>query len=221
MGIPCHRISVVTNGVSLDSSIGERETSEGARLLGKNDGSPILVFVGRLVPNKNQAALIDMMPTVLSEHPQARLWLVGEGPSEGALRDQIRRLGMEHAVLLAGYVADVPSIVARASVFVTASVSEGISLAVLEAMAAGVPVVATRCTGNEEVLSEGAGLLVDDPSPSALAAVVSQILSDRTLAARVATAGRQRVVERYGFDRMLGQLVAIYDELTQSPAPAE
>lgn len=219
-GIPRQRMTVATNGVSIDTSTDELDPAGARRGLGIDANAPTIVFVGRLVPNKNQAALIDMMPTVLAEHPEARLLLVGEGPTESDLRDQVRRLRVEHAVVFAGYSSEVSSILASASTFVTASVSEGISFAVLEAMAAEVPVVATRCIGNEETLSGGAGLLVDEAAPTELAAAVSKVLSDTKLAATLGAAGRQRVVERYRFDRTLDQMIGIYDELAHSPASA-
>src|SRR5690606_18915893 len=101
-------------------------------------------------------------------------------------------------------------VLAIADAFVSASLTEGASLAVLEAMMAGIPVVAAPCEGNVEVLADGAGLIAADATPQRLAEAVTRILSDRALAQRTARIARQRVAERYDFSRTVQKLEASY-----------
>jgi glycosyltransferase involved in cell wall biosynthesis len=98
--------------------------------------------------------------------------------------------------------------------------TEGISLAVLEAMSAGVPVAALENEGNAEVLAGGAGLLVGTGGPRALAGAVDRLLADPALASDLARRGRERVAERYGFDRMVEAITRLYDRVTsRTPFP--
>jgi len=213
LGVAPHRVTVIPNGVAVPPPGPGRAAEEVRRELGLPEDARLIVFVGRLVPNKNQSALIDMMAVVRARVPEARLVLVGEGPSEAELRRRIASRKLEDAVVLAGRHPDVPAVLRAADVFATASVTEGISLAVLEALAAGVPVAGLRSEGNEEVLVGGAGVLVDGTDPARLGAAVADLLEDDARRAALASAGAARVAERYRFDRMVERVIDLYEGL--------
>ncbi|MBZ0267690.1 glycosyltransferase, partial [bacterium] len=216
LGIDPERVTVIPNGVRMPPPAAKRTPAELRRELGLEPESRLLVFVGRLVPNKNQRALIAMMPSVLERVPRARLVLVGEGPFEAELRREIASRGLEHAVVLAGRYPDVPAVLGAAELFVTASVTEGISLAVLEAMAAGVAVAGLRSEGNEEVLAGDAGLLVDGDDPARLGVAVADLLEDPGRRTALAAAGTARVRERYAFEGMVARMIDVYRDLASA-----
>jgi glycosyltransferase involved in cell wall biosynthesis len=179
-----------------------RDTSDGAA---RGDSPPpsrargaaplILLSTGRLIFNKGQGHLLEAMAALRRRGLAFRLVLVGEGPLEGRLRRQAERLGLGDTVQFAGYRQDMPALLRAADVFVRPSLSEGMSLAVLEAMAAGLPVVATDVSGTRELLQNGAGGLIVPPgSPPALADALARLAADAGLRRRLGEAARARAL---------------------------
>jgi glycosyltransferase involved in cell wall biosynthesis len=217
--VPPERVTVVTNGIPIPAG---RATGDRTALRRGLTGRPqarLVTFVGRLVSNKGQRGLVAMMPALLAWQPAACLVLVGDGPEREALRAEAERLGVGSNVVLTGERRDVPAILDASDVFVSASLFEGISLALLEAMAAGLPVVARAVPGNVEVLAEGAGLLVPGDDPESLARAVDRVLVDPALAAALSLEARRRVEERYAMGRVVAQVSDIYDELLHAAPP--
>lgn len=134
-----------------------------------------LVFVGRLVENKNQACLVRVVAELTRRAIPAHLVLVGEGPDQIQLSQLTQELGLEDRVHLLGHFEDLPAVLAAADMFVTASKSEGVSLALLEAMSAEVPVISTSNEGNRELLKNGVGTLVPQTSDEALADAIADL----------------------------------------------
>jgi glycosyltransferase involved in cell wall biosynthesis len=161
-------------------------------------GRPRAVFVGRLAPEKGLDVLIDAWPRVRAEHPDACLSLIGEGPDRPALEARIARAGLAGAVELPGALAEVIERLRAADLFVLPSREEGMSIALLEAMALGVPAVATAIPGNLPLLADGAhGRLAPPDDPAALARAILAQWADPAAALAMAVAARRRVVERY------------------------
>jgi glycosyltransferase involved in cell wall biosynthesis len=179
------------------------------RHLGLPAGVPLVLYVGRLDREKNLDLLLDAFDLLAAREPRARLLLVGRGTREPALR---ARAGAGAArVVFAGGVP--PDQVVRyyqaADLFAFASTTETQGLAVLEAMAAGLPVVAVRATGVEEAIHDGvSGLLVPE-HPAAFAAAVGQALADPGLAAKLGAGARERAAA-FGTDVLGPRLVALY-----------
>ena len=139
--------------------------------------APRAVFVGRLAPEKGLGALIDAWPLVRQTHPQARLILIGEGPERPLLEQRARSLGLglgpDQAVDLPGAADDVTARLRAADLFVLPSLEEGMSIALLEAMALGIPLVASSIPGNRRLVSDFKhGRLATPGDPQSLAQVI-------------------------------------------------
>src|SRR5262249_776717 len=135
---------------------------------GPQPGGPA-VLVARLSPEKDVGTLIEAAARVVREEPSFRLEIAGDGVCMPELRERVREFGLEKHVTFLGQVSNVPELLARAGLFVLSSISEGVSLTLLEAMARGLPVVATDVGGNPEVVADGTtGLLVPARTPQAL-----------------------------------------------------
>jgi glycosyltransferase involved in cell wall biosynthesis len=173
---------------------------------------PVVGNVGRLVPQKGQRFLLEAAPLVLQRHPQARFVLVGEGPARAALEAQVRAAGIEEHVLLTGERSDVPAWLASFDVFALPSLFEGLSYAVIEAQAAGVPVVATPVGGvRDTVVDRQTGLIVPPKDPKALADAICWLL-ENPREARTLSEEATRRVERFSKERMVQQTIAIYEQ---------
>ena len=167
-------------------------------------------FVGRLVANKNQIALLEMMAHVRTRHENVRLLLAGEGPDRDRLADRARALGFDPDDILLDRVGDVAEFLAAADVFVTASLTEGTSLAVVEAMAAGLPIVALDAEGNRDTLAEGAGWLVPDARPETLGDAVLRLAHEPTTRRRLRDQARARYEACYSWEAMMNALTEAY-----------
>jgi len=210
-------IEVVPTGVDLDRfRPGDRPTVRQA--LGLPQDAPLLVYVGRLDPEKNLPFLLDAFASVAARHPTVELLLVGRGTQENGLRHHAGRLGIASRVRFAGGIP--PSDVARryqaGDLFVFASTTETQGLAVLEAMATGLPVVAVRAIGVEEAVVDGvSGLLVPE-DPRVFADAVLSILRDAGLAAKLAAGGRD-AAGTISTRTLAERLVALYERLGAVP----
>lgn len=151
-----------------------------------------IVSAGRLVPEKGYDILIDAFARVHAEHPAATLTIYGDGPLRADLQARIDRRGLARRVTLAGHVADLGPPLAQADLFVLASRREGFGNVLVEAMAAGTPVIATRCGGPDSFIRHGDnGWLVPSEDPQALAAQIADLLGDPArLRSTVASARR-------------------------------
>jgi glycosyltransferase involved in cell wall biosynthesis len=167
-------------------------------------GAPVLVNVGALVPHKGQRFLVEAMPQVRRALPDARLVIFGDGELRGALESQVRELHLDRHVLFAGFRPDVLQLMKSADLFVMSSVTEGLGSTILDALAMGLPVVATRAGGIPEAVIHGeTGWLVTPGRPGEMAEAIVRLLGDPDLRARLGAAGRAHVAERFGVDRML------------------
>lgn len=199
-GIARHRLRVVHNGIDV-----ERFAHRGADLSG------YAVVVARLAPLKGIHHLLDAVPAILARCPDFRLHIAGDGPERAALEQHAERLHLRDVVQFLGTVQDVPTLLAGARLFVLPSLSEGISLTLLEAMASGLPVVTTHVGGNPEVVLDGlTGLLVPPADSPALADALTRCWTEPRLCARFADAGRRRVCEQFDVRRMVSDYEAMY-----------
>ncbi len=179
-----------------------------------------LVFgtVGRLAGVKDQATLVrafaHMIESVPDARRQARLVIAGDGPDRDEIHELVDQKGISALTWLAGDRSDIPAIMRLLDVFVLPSLGEGVSNTILEAMASGLPVVATRVGGNPELVTAGEnGQLVPPADPLAMATAMAAYLSDPMLAERQGRAGRQRVEQTFNWDRCVQSYLAVYDEL--------
>ncbi len=142
------------------------------------DEAFVAVTVGRLDPVKDYPGLVHAFASVVSQSPGARLVIIGDGPERDAITRAIAERRLEDAVVLAGHREDVRRLLAAGDVFVNSSAFEGVSLTILEGMAARLPVVATRVGGTPEIVGAGAGVLVPARDPAALATALLALVRD-------------------------------------------
>jgi glycosyltransferase involved in cell wall biosynthesis len=181
----------------------------------------VIGVAGRLVPVKGHVHLLRAAALLRSAWPAFRIEIAGEGPLRVELQDEVRRLGLESHVTFLGWRADMDAALARWNALVQPSLEEGFGMAALEAMAAGLPVVATRVGGLPELVEHGAtGLLVAPADPSALALAIERLLQDPDLASAMGAAGRKRAAECFSVERMVSATSEIYAALTARASAA-
>ncbi|MFY3745956.1 glycosyltransferase [Anaeromyxobacter sp. Red801] len=210
-GVEPDRVAVVRNGVDL------RELDRAARELpdpGLPDGAWIANVANMHHPVKGQTDLLVAFREVLREHPSARLALVGDGVRRPLLERLAGQLGVAARVHFLGFRRDAPAVLARCAAAASSSHAEGISNAVLEAMAMRLPVVATAVGGSPELVRDGTtGWLVPPGSPGALARRLCDALADRERARRMGARGRALVEREFELGQMRLGYDALYEEL--------
>ncbi|WP_436911252.1 glycosyltransferase [Halosimplex marinum] len=207
----------IYNGVDTDAFGTAVETADPDSLaVTVADDATVYLNVSRYVPAKDQATLVDAMAAVVDREPAAHLFVVGWGSEEESLRERVRRRGLDDDVTVTGRVPSVHPYYALADVFVSSSVFEGLPIAHLEAMAAGLPVVATDIPGVDEVVVDGeTGRLVPPESPDALASAMCDLASaDRQ--SEFGRAGRQRVGEEFDIASTVEAHRRLYESLSPS-----
>ena len=178
--------------------------------LARSATAPIVLTIARLDAQKGIAHLLDAAAAV----PDASFAIAGDGPDRAALEARAGALGIGDRVRFLGHRRDVPALLAAADLFVLPSLYEGLPLAALEAMAAGVPVVATAIGGTDEVVRDGeTGTLVPPADPNALAAAITRTLADRDGAMRLAAAARSLVAREFSVESMVDAVSRLYDSL--------
>jgi glycosyltransferase involved in cell wall biosynthesis len=189
-GVGRDRIRVLHNPVDLDAiAVAAREPIDLPAW--RAAAGPTIVAAGRLADAKNYPLLLDAL-AILRKTIPARLLILGEGDREAALRDQIARLGLAGAVTLGGFQTNPWKFIARADLFALSSRYEGFGNVLIEAMACGVPVVATSSPGTREIVRDGVnGLLVEVHQPAALASALERVLLDHALRERLAAEARR------------------------------
>ena len=188
---------------------------------GGADTRPTLGVLARLAPQKGHRVLFDALPSIVAEIPNVQARIVGheELSTVDELRAYAAGRGIADHVTFEGFCADVPALLADLDVFVLPSLWEGFGLVLLEAMAAGRPVVASAVGPIPEIVVDGeTGLLVPPGDSDALARAVVRVLRDPDLAARLGRAGRARVETHFGLDGMVSRTDALYQELLRSVA---
>lgn len=214
-GVPAERVAVVTNAVPLpDGQSAGREATR-ARL-GLSAGDVVFGYVGRLSEEKGLIHLVEALDGVRA-CAQVRLLLVGDGPQRATLIERATALGLADRVVFAGFQTDAGPFYAAMDAFVLPSLTEGTPMALLEAMAARLPVIASAVGGVPAVVASGHdGLLVQPADPSALAAAVMSLATDPGLRCRLGSAARQTVEARYGMRAWIDQTRSVYAQAIQS-----
>ncbi len=216
-GIPRERTCTVHEGIDVERVAAVAPANVRAEFWMPTH-APVIGNIGALVPHKGQRHLIDAIPHVMREFPDARLVIVGEGELRPALEHQIHELHLEKQVILTGFRADVLSLLKGFDVFVMSSVTEGLGTSLLDAMAAARPIVATTAGGIPEVVVDGeTGLLVPPRDPHRLAVAITALLRDPAERERMGRAGLARVWERFSDARMVAGTLAVYERLVAQP----
>jgi len=200
------RIETICNGVDP-----ERFDFQGSSL------QPTAIAVGRLSPEKDFGTLLRAAWIVIKDQPTFRLRIVGDGPERPALEALARELGLGNHVEFLGERSDVPALLRESGFFVTSSRTEGIPLTLLEAMAVGLPIVATRVGGNPEIVVDGGnGRLVPSGSPERLALAMRELLNDVDTWPAMGQLGRQLVDQHFNVRNVTKQYEDLYRELLKA-----
>ena len=186
------------------------DPAEARRSLGLPTGVPLVGIVGRLVPIKNHVLFLDAARRVLERVPAATFVIAGDGELRPMLEAEAESLG--DRVRFLGWVKELPALYAALDVVALTSLSEGTPVALIEAAAAGRPVVATDVGGVSEVVEAG-GYLAPSGDGGALADAIESLLADPTLRARMGAAGREGLADRYSAERMGTAMAELYREL--------
>ncbi len=212
-----HKITVLPNAVDLEEFSPPPEHQKGGSLhqeLGLSAKTRLVVMVGRLDPKKDWLTFLHVARQVQQQSDQSCGFLiVGSGLEEQRLREYVSAHKLERVYFL-GNRDDIPSMLHQADVFLLTSQRESFGIAVLEAMAAGCPVVATRSGGPESILTDGVdGLLAEVGDVHGLTNHVIQLLRDKTLRQRLAHSARQTVINRYSLENVATRTAGIYGEV--------
>ena len=211
-GFPSSRVGVIYNGIDIGEAPAERLDPAKKALLGLGPENLVVGAVGRLDPVKDLPTLLTAFRTVVSVVPQAKLALIGDGPEHQRVTAMIDDLRLEDSVVMAGYRRDARDLLPALDVYANTSIFEGVSLTILEAMAAGLPLVATRVGGTPEVISDGMnGMLVPARDPEAVARALVSLLRDVPRRRELGHAARRTVVEHFSIERMVSQYAAAYE----------
>ncbi|MCW7537511.1 glycosyltransferase [Aquabacterium sp. A7-Y] len=219
--VPGAKATTVLNGIPVERFAPSAERRTRARAaLGLAPDALVIGAVGRLVPLKNHRLLIEALPTLAALHPQLRLVLIGGGPLEQELRDEATRLGVAGRVVFAGLRPDVAELTPAFDVFAMPSLTEGLSIALLEACATGLAVVATRVGGNPEIVSHGhTGLLVPAADAGALQQALAELLGQPAQRERLGQAAAAWVRAHASIDTLCRAYDDFYARARGRPAP--
>ena len=233
-GYTPEKIAVIRNGIVVPES-GTRPGGPGLRQgLGLSPHGPVIAVLCVLRRLKGIEYFLAAATSVSRRFPEAHFLVVGDSVHKEngrevvgdsgyrkELEDYARRLGLDGRVTFMGFRLDVPELLSEVTVSVLPTLSEGLSNTLLESVAAGVPVVATRVGGNPEVVQDGVtGLLVPPRDAGALADAICRLLADPDLASRFAQAGRRRLAERFSLDRMVNETERLYLTLLEKAGQA-
>jgi L-malate glycosyltransferase len=213
---PATKVRLVHNGVDVSRFICE---SRDRSWIAQNAGHERwVVLVGSMHSVvKGHRSLIEAAPQVVSEFPEVRFVLVGDGALRKGFESLIAKVGLKRHFLFLGERNDVPKILCCSDIAVLPSSSEGLSNALLEYLAAGLPAVAARVGGNAEIVQDGkTGLLIPPEDTSSLAAALLRLLHDPGLGQELGRNGKEFVASNFSFDRMVSETDRFYTELLQS-----
>jgi glycosyltransferase involved in cell wall biosynthesis len=219
-GVDSGRVTAMPAGVDLAEFTGD---SDDGRAVRESLGLawPVIGSVAMFRGSKGHAHLLDAFATVHARHPAARLLLVGDGIRRPWVEGLAKARGLGEAVVFTGFRTDVPVLLRAMDCFVLASTrTEGVPQSLLQAFAAGVPVVASAIGGIPEVVKDGeTGILVPPEDAAALARAIELVLSDGSGTAARARGARRLVEERFSHGAAVSRLLALYDEVIAGAAP--
>jgi glycosyltransferase involved in cell wall biosynthesis len=220
------KITVIRNGIDASRFTSARNDGHIHRELGLPPETPLVTVVSRLSRSKDFEFkgihhFLDAAARVSAGFDDARFVIVGDGLARPEFERQAERLGLSRRVLFTGFRLDVPDVLAASTVAVLPSLSEGMSNSLLESMATGIPVVATRVGGNPEAIGDDeCGILVPPRDDAFLASAIGRLLRDRELRLRLGRAGRERIAQMFSIRRMVGDTEALYRRLLEDRAGA-
>ena len=213
--IPEKKMQIIINGIDMEEF--RREQSAGQRIreeFGIAPETPLIGAIGRISPEKGQKYFIDAAAQVLKAFPKAHFVIFGEGVQGEEMQNYVAELGLSDMIFFAGFRANITACYSALDIFVLPSLLEGTPMALLEAMATGLPVIATNVGGVGRIIQDGEnGLLVSPADADELATGISTFLADSTKAGQLAKNAICTVESRYSAQQMSEEYMALYDEV--------
>jgi len=214
-GIGRGRWDVIYNGIEAPDA--ERARGQAYAALGIGASARVVGLLGRLVPAKAPLVFLEAVALAAQKVPDLKALVIGDGPLRADVEAFIQKRGLSPRVVLTGVRQDIPELLAGLDVLAFSSEREGLSMAMLEAMAAGVPVVATRVGGTPELIEhERTGLLVEPANPAQLAEGIARLCQNGQQADAIRRAAQQHVAERFSLRAMVGAHESVYQSLSAS-----
>jgi glycosyltransferase involved in cell wall biosynthesis len=216
--VPAKKIAIIHNGIDTRRFALPQDARSSIRnALGFTEEDTVLIVVARLHPGKGHHVLLDAMRELSHSYSKLKLICLGEGEGESQLRNLCESFGLAHCIRLVGYQKNVPEWLAAADINVLPSFYEGLPLTVLEAMAVGLPTVASNVGGIPEAIEDGvSGLLVPPKDPHSLANALSFLLRDAATRVRIGDAARARAGRHFAIEHQVSSTEALYLELCSS-----
>ena len=217
--IPSRKIEIIYNGIDVQPFAGKNRQSiirkKKRTELGIPEDIRMITVIGRVTRQKGHIYLIDAMTEIVKESPNVCLCIVGDYTADPDVTNEVKRKvkasGLEEKVIWTGVRTDIPELLASTDIFVLPSLWEGLSIVLLEAMASGVPVVATAVGSNPEIIRDGEnGFLVPPANPPALAKRILELLKDKKKAQLLAEEGQKTIQERFTIKRMVKEYERLY-----------
>jgi glycosyltransferase involved in cell wall biosynthesis len=207
--VSAKKVEVVFNGIDLQKFCELSPSDRNVRRM---------IHVARLVdPPKDHATLLRAVQLIVKQVPDFQLEIVGDGPHRERIESLCNELDLGNHVTFHGFRHDVHELLRHCGLFILSTTTEGLSITLLEAMATGLPIVATRVGGNPEVVADGeTGLLVPPESPCEMADAILKLICDPTRAAQMGAAGRARVEEYFDLRKVVTRYESLYRELLKS-----
>jgi len=213
------KVITIYNGVNINRFIYPVTTEQKAeykKASGLDQEQPVVGIIARLSPVKGQKYLIKAFKHILNKVPEARLVIIGDGPDKQMLMDLIKELGIEKSVKLLPATRDTAPLLAAMDVFVMPSLQEGLGLSIIEAMAGGLPVVASDVGGIYTVVKEGqTGFMVPPKDDNTLSEAILKLLGDNTLCKKMGEQGREFVENNFSINTMGQQVEELYENLLE------
>jgi len=211
LGAPPEKVVVIPNGVDLDPMAAPREGGTSDDYRGARPKR--VVFVGRLIFNKGVQYLVEAAPRIVKDFPDVEFVVVGDGPLKSKLMKRTEELGVQRHFSFLGIVPCVTDVLSKCDIFVRPSLTEGMSLAALEAMGCGLPVILTALPGTESVEKNSAGILIRPDDTQELADAVIWLLGDTECARRLGMNARLLAERHYSWDRVAESTIRVYQEI--------
>jgi glycosyltransferase involved in cell wall biosynthesis len=207
------KIRVILNAVDGNLFCRSRG-NKGSLLPFLNEGQTLIAVLANMnIETKGHQDLVEAARKICEDFPRVRFVLIGDGCKRAGIEQKVRELGLEEYFVFLGRRNDVPELLSCCNLSVLPSWAEGLPNAVIESLAAGLPVVATKVGGIPEIIEDGkSGLLVPAHDPASLANAILRVLNDTELARRLGRAGRERAQEVFSFERLLSETTNLYEE---------
>jgi glycosyltransferase involved in cell wall biosynthesis len=209
------RISVIYQGIDLDKFARDRkDTRDLKSALGIRSEDPVIGMAGRLEPVKGSMFFIEAASEISKKFPEARFIVAGEGSLRIAMENRSRELGLSQKIIFTGWIEDMREVLPVFDVMVMPSLNEAVGMALIEAQAQEVPVVATKVGGIPEVVIDNkTGILVPPSDPAGMAGAVCGLLADKKRRAEMGEAGRMWVYDKFNAEAMADKTSALYMEI--------